>query len=197
MARLSITNTAPLPSLPLVLFSSQVIGSTIVEPFGTCDIIVGLDEEMVVKLIKKSRDASDEALAQTSDSVRFATPESYEAWLMKRRTPFILIHRDTQELMALMWIGPEPFTMENAQSQNPNAWDTIAYRSYLPYRGGGFMTDFTRFILDVYRAQNPERKLWASIAVDNTGSQTLAGKLGFSKIESGDETSDRVIMTLI
>lgn len=206
MAQLSITTTAPLPSLPLALYSSECIAYTIVEPFGECDIVVGLDNELITQLITLSQDTSDEALARTSDSVRFKDSSSYESWFHTDRTPFALIHQETSSLMALVWIGPKPLgmmppklqnsamTLEAPKTGSSDLWDTVSFRSYPPYRGKGFMTSFMEYLMQIYCERFPTHHLWAGIDRDNAASRAFATKLGFSAHGEDDGTSERITM---
>ncbi len=208
MSRFLITSTDSLPPLPLALYSSFSFAHAMIEPFGECDIYVGLDTEMVRRLIAKSQDMSDEALLRTSDRKRFVDQKGYEIWFGQNRTPFVLMNRETKDLMALVWIGPKPLgtlplehIAENESSKSMvkdsgEQWDTVSFRSYTPYRGGGFMTVFTKYILEVYKERYPTHHLWVSIDRNNIASQALAEKLGFILRERGDESSDRITMTL-
>ena len=207
MARIDFVKTDALPSLPLPLYRVQNIAYGVIEPFGECSIVVGLDRELVSQLIERSQDIGDDALAHTSDSKRFMNLDTYESWYKKTRTPFALIQRSTDTLMALTWIGPKPLGMKppkllseetelHSVDNQDTTWDTLTFRSYPPYRGNGFMTSFVEYILTEYRNENPTRKIWVGISQSNVASIGLARKLGFITEEERERDSDRIIMTL-
>ncbi len=191
MAQILIKTTAPLPHLPLSLNGTHICAETTIEQFGPCDVVVGLDRGMVDQLILRSNDTSDEALARTSDRTRFFDHHAYEAWYAKNRTPFALIHRTSGDLMALVWIGPK-----KPASDTTDLTHTLAYRSYPPYRGGGFMTSFVSYVLHEYRAQNPNHHFWVCIATENLASRKLAEKLGFTIVHDTPNTDTDTVMIL-
>lgn len=152
----------------------------------------GLTREMVAKLKERSIDRSDQELQEnTSDRTRFGTGE-YESWFSKGRFPFVLTDGEGL-LAALIWIGPKPFPLESGMPAG--AWDTIAFRSYPPYRGQGIMTPFSRFVLTTYREINPGRAIWLATDRTNEAGIRLYGKLGFTDAGYGEDESRR-IMTL-
>ncbi len=192
MAQLLIIDIAPVPPLPLICYEAYPIAHTTVGEFGECDIVVGLDTSMVDQLIEKSQDITDIALDLTEDRIRFQNADAYEKWFQKKRTPFALVHTGTNELMALAWVGPKQFPRE----ETLDVWDTLAFRSYPPYRGSGFMTSFGRYVVQKYLEQNPTRRLWVSIDTENVASQALAGKLGFVPADNSEGDLSRITMIL-
>lgn len=206
MSRPTFSSSAQLPELPLPIYGAHQIGAVTLESFGECTVFAGMTEDIVSQLITRSQNSADEALARTSDSARFATLETYATWYAQGRTPFILIHQKTNDIMALVWIGPKPLGQHPAgatsmeergvETTTSAVWDTVSFRSYPPYRGGGFMTSFTQYVLDTYRAQYPEHRLWVSIDRENSASQALAGKLGFTLSEKADQPGSRITMCL-
>lgn len=205
----AVTNSTNLPPLPLPLYSHEVIADIQIGPFGDGQIVAGLSPTIVEQLCIRSNDPTDKALALTNDQTRFASKESTEAWYMQGRMPFALLHTDSQDLMAIVWIGPKPLgvrpheelvtdhTPEKSMSDpDTENWDTVSYRSYPPYRGGGFMTKYVGYILSVYQTHYPDRRLWVGINRTNSASQALAQKLGFTPVDVRPDETDRVVMIL-
>lgn len=144
----------------------------------------GLSDALVAELVARSADESDEELAKnTSDRERFASAEAYDAWLSKERYPYALSDAEGR-LAALIWYGPE-VTPDGREG------DTIAFRSYPPYRGTGIMGDLSRFVLARHGELREGRMLWLATNEDNAGGIRLYEKLGF--VRTG-EHEGRVIM---
>lgn len=176
-------------TVPLKLFEKIFIGSA--ENNGeSFDVYMGLDEDLATQLRNFSIDLSDTALQEnTSDFARFGE-EGYETWYAKDRVPFALVHRDTGALAALIWFGPKPLglkslkhlTMAQRESENishNDAWHTIVFRSYPPFRGTGIMRKFVEAATIVYRNYFPQARFWAGISRNNPSSIALAEKLGY------------------
>jgi RimJ/RimL family protein N-acetyltransferase len=142
---------------------------------------IGLTKEHVAELKAHALDESDAELKNnTSDRKRFGEG-AYEAWYAKGRTPFALVHEQSGKLAALAWFGAETF--EGApKPPNGKEWHTVAYRSYVPFRGTGLMKGFVMFAMNTYLVLQPHAALWAGIHADNAASIGLGEALGFKKI---------------
>jgi hypothetical protein len=163
---------------PLPIFEAVDIADAVNKDGEIFHIFVGLNRELVSQLTKLSSDMSDAELHKnTPDSKRFAEG-SYENWYKKVRTPFALVHKNTNTLAAIVWLGPRKL---NDKEGN---WHTAAWRSYNPWRGRGLMKSFGNFAIDVYLKHFPDVKLWITAKKENTGSLSLAEALGFRKIKS-------------
>ncbi|MBU2330167.1 hypothetical protein KKG57_01735, partial [Patescibacteria group bacterium] len=139
--------------LPLSLYEAMSIGGMSLPDGEALSIQIGLSKDMVEKLKQHARNEEDTELqANTSDYRRFVE-NSYEAWYMKDRTPFALVSA-TGELAAIIWFGPE-----NPPHKEKGLWDTVAFRSYPPYRGKGIMTPFGKFALTTYTMLRPDRSI--------------------------------------
>lgn len=179
--------------LPVPPYTSLVIADA-VHGDDKFTVVIGLDEKLVRQLKAYSSDTEDTAIQnETSDLKRFGEG-SYETWYAKDRTPFGLVHTETGALAALAWFGPEEFP--NAPPlAHPKTWHTIAYRSYVPFRGKGFMKAFCRFCIETYGTFRPEVRLWAGIHSDNISSIKLAEALGFERVDSPAATeSSQIVM---
>jgi hypothetical protein len=164
-----------LPSLsfPLPIFTSIHLADAISKEGEEFDVFVGLEEKYVEQLTQLSLDENDmELQTNTEDLKRFGVG-SYENWYAKNRTPFCLIHKRTDTLVALVWFGPMPLSGNNAN------WHTIGWRSYNPFRGKDLMTNFTEFSINIYLKNNPNIRLWARVGNSNTRIMKIVTSLGF------------------
>ena len=180
--------------LPLPIYTSYPLELITARDGEEFSLVIGLDRGLVAQLKEKSLDESDiEIQSHTSDRKRFGEG-SYEAWYAKERTPFALVEKKTGMLAALVWFGPKPLgrkslkylseaELEKEGRQEKDAWHTVVYRSYPPFRGKGLMTNFLRRAMDVYLQHYPNVKLWAGMSGVNVASAGLVGKLGFKKDE--------------
>ncbi len=178
-------------TLPLPLF--ERIDLTPIEKNGESFVtVVGLDQDLATQLTVRSCDKSDTALQSgTSDHKRFCK-NSYEEWYKKGRIPFALVD-GKGILAALIWFGPEPLPLDSLY-KSAGEWDTIAFRSYEPYRGKGLMTPFGSFVLTFFDKHRSGRKLWLETNVDNSAGVRLYEKLGF--VARGTRTGNgRFLMT--
>jgi len=177
-----------LPELPLPVYASHTIGSMRMSDGTALSVVFGLSKEMAEALKAHALDDTDEELQKnTSDRARFGTG-SYEDWYAKDRYPFALV-TDTGALAALIWLGPQAFPGEEA-----GEWDTMAFRSYVPYRGKGIMTPFGRFAIQTYLALKPGHRIWLETDATNAAAIGLYEKLGFVSRGYRDGT-ERLLMT--
>src|SRR3989344_5989002 len=158
--------------LPLPIYTSYPLELITARDGEEFSLVIGLDRGLVAQLKEKSLDESDiEIQSHTSDRKRFGEG-SYEAWYAKERTPFALVEKKTGMLAALVWFGPKPLgrkslkylsevELEKEGRQEKDAWHTVVYRSYPPFRGKGLMTNFLLRAMDVYLQHYPNVKLWA------------------------------------
>jgi len=175
-------------SFPLPIYETIKIGEAVSKDGEDFSVFVGLDKKIASQLKQLSLDKSDTDLQKnTSDKKRFGLG-SYEDWYKKNRTPFALIHKDTNALAALVWFGPEPL------DEKEGNWHTAAWRSYPSFRGKGLMKDFTKFAMDAYVKSVPNIKFWIKVKKDNTGSIGLAQALGFQKLQ---ETSPGASLLMV
>lgn len=174
-------------SLPLPIYQTIHIADAVNKDGEKFKILVGLDEELVRQLKKYSLDESDGDLQNnTKDRERFGVG-SYESWYEKNRTPFALVHSETNTLAALVWFGPKPLH-EGCKCHS------LGWRSYNPFRGKGVMKDFAKFAMDFYLEKVPNTKLWAAIKSENIGSYKLSEALGFKKSEQYSNNTS-IVMT--
>jgi GNAT superfamily N-acetyltransferase len=167
---------------PLALFSVVEIGTLEGKDGTRFSIVAGLDKPRVAQLKQRSLDKSDSDLQNnTSDYKRFGEG-SYESWYAKGRVPFVALD-PLGNLAAIIWFGPdEPPALSNGYQYPEKNWDTIAFRSYAPYRGVGIMTPMSIFVVKTHREKFPERTLWLETNIDNEAGKHLYNKLGFADV---------------
>ena len=169
------------------IYDTELIGE-IIKGDTVYQMFVGITLEQTEQLKALSLDESDVALNVTSDRVRFGE-KSFTDWFNKGRVPYTLIERDSDKLAALVWFGPKALGeksmkfqaagQENIAAAPDEVWHTLAYRSYPPFRGGGFMKEFFARAMEHYRSWFPDAKLWAIIDIENPASTRLAESSGF------------------
>jgi len=185
-------NNIPGFSLPLPIYNSIHIADAIGRDGEEFGVFIGLDKKYAEQLKQLSLDKKDVDLQKnTGDKKRFGEG-LYEDWYKKNRTPFTLVHKQTDILAAIAWFGPEPLLSNKAN------WHTAAWRSYNPFRGKGLMKNFTDFVMNIYtqnvKNTGSEIKLWIAVKRGNPGSFKLASALGFQVLEeASDEFS--LVMT--
>lgn len=181
-------------TFPLPLYESMPIADAVGKDGDHFVIYAGLDKHMVAQLKHYSLSEEDPDLHEnTSDRKRFGEG-SYEEWYEKGRTPFALMHEETDSLIALVWFGPKPVgakslkylsdkerEREKTLATQAGDWHTISYRSYNPFRGKGYMKVFVQFVIDTYLSAFPKAKLWSIFNTKNIASMKLAEKIGFRK----------------
>ncbi|MFA6353594.1 MAG: GNAT family N-acetyltransferase [Candidatus Paceibacterota bacterium] len=164
-------------SFPLPIYQTIEIGEAISRDGEHFYIFVGLNKEMVIQLKTLSLDGNDIDLQKnTVDKNRFGKG-SYEDWYRKNRTPFVLVHKNTNALAALVWFGPDSLP------EHEGNWHTSAWRSYIPFRGKGLIKEFLAFSINTYFKNAPHVKLWARIKSENITSEKLVEGLGFKLLE--------------
>ena len=165
---------------PVPMYTSTPIGNC--EKDGERFIVeIGLTREHVAELKAHALDEGDEELQNNTSDRKRLGEGAYDAWYAKGRTPFALVHEQSGKLAALAWFGAEVF--EGApKPPHGKEWHTVAYRSYVPFRGKGLMKGFGRFSMDYYLALQPHAALWAGVHADNAPSIGLAEALGYTKI---------------
>ncbi len=158
--------------LPLPIYTNVTLATALANDGEKFDIVAGLGKSSSEEIKKHALDEGDEELQKnTHDHKRFGEG-SYEEWYAKDRTPFGLIHKKTETLAALFYIGPKTLGHE------PGEWHTIGYRSYNPFRGKGLMKDFSKFAMEIYSGSHPGVHYWVRINPENKASIALSSSLG-------------------
>lgn len=163
-------------SLPLPIYSSKEIARMHMPEGTLLSAHIGLTENMAATLKAYALDDTDEELqGNTSDRRRFGEG-SYEEWYAKERYPFVLVD-DKGALAAIIWFGPEKHP-----HGEPGNWNTVAFRSYPPYRGKGIMKPFSMFVIQKYLAMKQGSRIWLETGAHNVPAISLYEKLGFKKL---------------
>lgn len=191
---LTINPLTPPVTLSVSLYESRVVADA-TSPSGDFYVTLGLSEAQVTRLTALSGDQSDHALQEyTSDFERFFTG-SYAEWFNQGRIPFALIHKEDEQLAAIIWIGPKPLP---GNTNREGHWDTVAFRTYLPYRGKGITYPFVQFATSLYRSFFPEHHLWILVDAVNAPSLGLGRKLGFEEERREViEGKERIVMVAL
>jgi hypothetical protein len=194
-------------SLPLPIYSSIHIADAINREGKEFDILVGLDKKYVEKLRAFAADEKDTDLQNfTSDRQRFVEG-TYEYWYEKSRSLFALIHKQDDDLAAVVWFGPKPLGAKSPKFGGPSEeknggerevqseWHTISFRCYPRYRGQGMMKVFTQFAMEQYKKHFPHVKFWGGMDDRNGASAKLFQDLGFHvNVEHSDLPEHWLIM---
>lgn len=182
---------------PPALFKGETLGLFELGETESYTVTFGLSGALVEQLVAYSGDSSDTILHEfTSDRKRFKDVEAYKAWYGKVRFPFALVSGDGR-LAALIWYGPSEFPEldEGGSPDSQNEWDTIAFRSYPPFRGQGFMKGFSELVLSHHKFFRPHHDIWLETRIHNESAQSLYEKLGFEVCGSCSDGRD-IVMSL-
>jgi RimJ/RimL family protein N-acetyltransferase len=191
-------------SLPISIYSVFHIADAINKDGEEFDVHVGLDKEHVLQLHELSLDESDiELQRNTGDRNRFGLG-SYKEWYEKKRTPFCLIHKRTNSLAALVWFGPKDLGIKSIKfgKENENrsvlnkGWHTISCRSYPGYRRTGLMSNFTKFVMEIYKEKFPNIRFWGGVDARNKGIVKLMSNLGFSVDEVNSDLAENWLVMI-
>ncbi len=190
--------------LPVDIYETVLLADAVSRDGKEFCVFAGMNKEQVERLRELSLDMSDSALQEnTGDYKRFGIG-SYEEWYAGGRTIFTLIDKDTNDVAAIVWLGPKSlgakslrYEQDIPQGSNLDTqdWHTIAYRCYPNFRGQGLMKSFVALALDVYKECFPSAKIWAGMHSKNGASDALASSLGFeTEEELCDQEAEWVVM---
>ncbi len=180
-------------SLPLPIFTSIHIADAISKDGDEFDLLVGLEKKYAQQLKELSEDESDVDLQNFTGDRRRFVEKTYEHWYKKNRTPFGLIHKQTDTLAAIIWFGPKPLGKKSIkfggkeEGKTDSDWHTISFRSYPNFRGRGMMKNFGKFVIDFYKRYFINIKFWTGTDDRNNAFTKLITDLGF---ETDEKTSD-------
>jgi hypothetical protein len=183
-------------SLPLPLFSSIHIADAICKRGEEFDVFIGLEKKYAEQLKQLSADESDVDLqGYTGDRRRFVE-KTYEHWYKKNRTPFALVHKQTDALAAIIWFGPKSLGRKSDkfgiadEHKVESEWHTISFRSYPDFRGRGMMKNFSKFVIDMYKQHFPGVMFWTGTDNRNSVFIKLISDLGFEVDEASSDLSE-------
>lgn len=180
-------------SLPLPIFTSVHIADAISRDGDEFDLFVGLDKKYADQLRELSSDENDANLQNFTGDRRRFVEKTYEHWYKKNRTPFALIHKQSDALAAIIWFGPKPLGKKSIkfsgteEGKMESDWHTISFRSYPNFRGKGMMKNFAKFVIDFYKRYFINIKFWTGTDDRNNAFTKLITDLGF---ETDEKTSD-------
>lgn len=160
----------------------------------------GISNKHIQSLIYYSQ--SDQAIKNfTSDSKRFASKESFEAWQNQGRTIYTL-QTNTESLAGIIWFGEkniEKLHVKDSQYDIDGYGITFAIRTYDNARGSGIAFPFMQsvfhdFVNSETYAIGAQRGIWLDTKSDNTSAIGLYKKFGF--IEVGNTDHDSIVMII-
>ena len=173
--------------------------ATVTERAGdrrTLSVLRGHNERLVNQLIEKSTQPhiADELACPRDAKSRFASPESFDAWLHKGegRSPYFLTGEDG-DLAGIVWFGPEkaPESIASDSETDPNY--TFAVRIYEGYTGKGSAKEFIKACLCDYVSQLLEsgkleglRGIHLETNVANKGAEHLYNAVGWREVHRTD-----------
>ncbi|MFZ2149696.1 MAG: hypothetical protein WAV15_00880 [Minisyncoccia bacterium] len=190
-------------SLPLPIYTSVHIADAVCKRGEEFDLLVGLDKKYAEQLRKLSEDDRDIDLQNFTGDRRRFVEKTYEHWYKKIRTPFALIHKQTDSLAAIIWFGPKPIGAKSEkfgkdEHAKEDTWHTISFRSYPLFRGRGMMKNFAKFVLDIYKTHFPQAKLWTGTDERNHVFVKLISELGFQIDEKNSDLPENwLVMTKV
>lgn len=191
-------------SLPLPLYKSIKIADAICREGKEFDLLIGLDEKYARKLQELSADENDSDLRGFTGDYRRFVEGSYESWYKKNRTIFVLIHKQSDDLAAVIWFGPKILGQKSVkfggteERKIDSDWHTISFRSYPQYRGKGMMKSFSEFTINLYKKHFPHAKLWTGTDDRNSAFIRLITSLGFTTDEESSDLAEHwLVMTKV
>jgi hypothetical protein len=189
-------------TLPLPIFTSIHIADAICKRGEEFDVFVGLEKKYTEQLKKLSADESDVDLQNFTGDRRRFVEKTYEHWYQKNRTPFALIHKQTDSLAAIVWFGPKPIGEKSIKfsgkekRKSERDWHIISLRSYPAFRGRGMMKNFGQFAIDVYKRYFPTALFWAGMDDRNSGVVNILSGLNFEIDEKNSDLAEHwLVMT--
>lgn len=167
-----------------------------------------LSDDLIKQLLDYSK--NDEVVRKnSSDGKRFADIESFNKWLKKGRTIYILTDNNQKQLLGFFWFGLRPLSKETIQLDEKykdlkiaNFNITIAYRLYKGLRGKRMFTKtFAQAIKDLvdsdfYKNKKEENlgNFWLETGFNNTNSINAMQKLRFNVIGKNPEKNKRAFL---
>lgn len=147
----------------------------------------GITDGQIDQLITYAQ--TDEGVKRfTSDPVRFASRESFNAW-RKPGAEFYTLVDEENKLMGIIWLEalelPEFEMPKNIEINaiDPNDYHTtFAIRLYGKVRGKGLSSPFTKLALDDFRLNHPDDDIWLATSADNLPAISSYKKSGFIEL---------------
>lgn len=166
---------------------------------GQLKIYEGIDESLINQLINY---ANNDTLVKkfTSDAKRFKDIYSFNFWLNKGRSVYVLTD-DRESLAGVIWYGESemPTDREFISKINPKIYGvTFAIRVYDRARGKKlarqFMDKVFKAFMDSIKYNKIKNKgFWLETSEDNIPAIVLYERFGFSKVTKPD-INNKVLM---
>ena len=161
----------------------------------------GISEKQIEELIGFSN-KDPLILSTTQDSERFKDKKSFETWLQKKRTIYVLTEKGGK-LLGVIWFGLKtlPKDYNYITSLDVNHYGiTFAIRLYQDARGKGLSEPFINETFKKYKLTREFREtsakgMWLETKIDNLPAIKAYEKFGFGLVSAPNENG-RIIMCL-
>lgn len=168
---------------------------------GNTKLVVnkGISENQIKELISFSnKDLL--ILSTTQDSQRFKDKKSFETWLQKKRTIYVLTEKQGK-LLGVIWFGLKtlPKNYNYITSLDVNHYGiTFAIRLYQNAREKGLSGPFINETFKKYKLtkefrENPAKGMWLETKIDNLPAIKAYKKFGFDLVSVPNENG-KIIM---
>jgi GNAT superfamily N-acetyltransferase len=157
--------------------------------------VVGIDDDLVNQLIKKSRQDHIKSSTPKDISERFGDIKMFTEWNEQGRVMHWLVG-DNDDLAGVIWYGKKKFPNDNNQKVSAN--NTFAIRIYEGYAGQGLAKPFMKQSLQLYlkslkNNHDDNVEIWLSTSVNNFPAIAVYTKFGYKEIY---RTNEQVFMIL-
>lgn len=177
----------------------MIIGTIEHGELGALSIATGLTDKHIEQLIYYAN--SDAALRTTSDPKRFKDKESFNIWLQKGRTIYVLTNSDG-DLLGVMWFGGKEMPAE-VDIPNETRFQygvTFAIRTYGLARGKHLANTFMDKTFAAYKQTEEyngitKKGIWLETSANNIPAVKAYTTFGFQHIAGPDEHG-RILMVL-
>lgn len=158
---------------------------------------IGINDELLSQLIKKSRQPHIISSTPKDVSERFGDINMLNKWLEQGRVFHWLIG-DNNDLAGVIWYGKKKFPVQLTE-QKVKANNTFAIRIYENYVGHGLAKPFMFQSLGLYHNSLKEKgdnnlAIWLSTSINNLAAVAVYTKFGYKEVFRDEE---QVYMELI
>jgi GNAT superfamily N-acetyltransferase len=167
---------------------------------GLLSIYRGLNEQFIPVILHHAA-VDPDVRKFSSDATRFATRETFDQWMKKKRTIYTL-QDNKKNLLGISWFGDRPIPQANYTEKLTleKYTKTFAIRLYAHARGKGLAYPFLDATLKDYlhtleKDQPSSHYFWIDTPIDNIPGLKTYTKLGFHQVSLPSEKNE-VVMVL-
>jgi len=169
------------------------------EDLGNLEIYQGISEVLISQVIKYAN--TDHAIkVYTRDPSRFKDKLSFNEWLQKGRSIYILTNK-ANDLYGIIWFGNEMMPSEKQFISDVNTKEygvTFAIRIYAQARGKHLARKFMNVAFNVYHSSSEYRQIeqkgiWLETSADNYPALNAFKKFGFTRVTVPDD-KNKILM---